>query len=285
MNQCWLSDRAVIAASGDDAEGFLNRLLTNSVLGMSPGEARYAALLSPQGKLLFDLIVCSQPDGFWIDAAQAQAADLARKLTLFRLRAKVTIDVRPDLGVAATWGGALMEAPGFAYRDPRHDDLGYRIIADAERLRGFGDDRAAYEAHRIGLGIPRGGVDFMYGDAFVHDANLDLLHGVDFDKGCYVGQEVVSRVHHRGSARKRVVRVEFYGDPPPIGAALAAGDQRIGEVTSVSGRAGLAMARIDRLAEAESTKIPVLAGETLVGVSLPTASAVTSPSYAENDFR
>ncbi len=284
MESCRLIDRGIVAVSGEDAEGFLNRLVTNSVLGMGAGDSRYAALLSPQGKLLFDFLVYARPGGFWLDVARTQVPDLARKLVMFKLRAKVAIEAQNDLAVAATWGGALMEAPGPAYRDPRHNDLGYRIVAEDDRLRSFDEDSAAYETHRIALGIPEGGVDFVYGDAFVHDANLDILHGVDFEKGCYVGQEVVSRVHHRGTARKRIVKLAFYGEPPPRGSPIAAGAQQIGEVTSVSGREGLAMARLDRLEDAEGTKVPVLAGETLIGVSLPSRSAVVAPGYAEGDF-
>lgn len=282
MNECQLTDRGIVSISGDEAEGLLNRLFTNSMLGMSAGTARYAALLSPQGKLLFDFLVFRRPDAFWIDVARAQAADLAKKLTLFKLRAKVTIGLRNDLAVAASWDGVLMEAPGAAYRDPRHNDLGYRIVAAPAELAGFEIDQTAYTAHRIALGIPLGGVDFVYGDTFVHDANIDLLHGVDFGKGCYVGQEVVSRVHHRSSARKRIVRLAFYGDPPTPGTDLTAGTLQIGQVTSVIDHEGLAMARTDRLEEAESTSCPVLAGETLVGVALPGKSIVVPPSYAED---
>lgn len=285
MNHSLLPDRSLIAVTGEDAEGLLNRLFTNNVLGMEGGKARYAALLSPQGKLLFDFLVYRQPDGFWIDVARAQAPELARKLTMFKLRAKVTVeDVGDLLAVAAAWGGALMEAPGLAFRDPRHDALGYRIVATPEKLRMFPENLGAYAAHRIALGVPEGGVDFVYGDTFVHDANLDLLHGVDFEKGCYVGQEVVSRVHHRSSARKRIVRLAFFGDAPAVGDALTAGTAQIGSVTSIADGTGLATARIDRLEEAESTHAPVLAGETLVGVSLPTKSTVTPPSYAEDVF-
>jgi folate-binding protein YgfZ len=282
MNQCQLTDRSIVAVSGEDAEGLLNRLFTNSMLNMSPGTARYAALLSPQGKVLFDFLVFRRPDAFWIDGPRAQAADLARKLTMFKLRAQVTIEVRDDLTVSAAWGGVLMAAPGPTYRDPRHNDLGYRIVAPLDQLPGMMDDIAAYEAHRVGLGIPKGGVDFAYGDTFVHDANMDLLDGVDFEKGCYVGQEVVSRVHHRGSARKRIVRLVFYGDPPKSGSGLTSGTLQIGQVTSIVGREGLATARIDRLEEAEATNVPVLAGETLVGVALPTRSQVARPAYADD---
>jgi tRNA-modifying protein YgfZ len=282
MNQCQLPDRRIVEVAGLDAEALLNRLFTNSMLGMRAGGARYAALLSPQGKLLFDFLVYRRAEGFWIDLHGTQVEDFTRKLTLFRLRADVTIELRSDLVVAAAWDGPLMEAPGSAFRDPRHDGLGYRIVAPASDLAGIPDAQDAYKAHRILLGIPEGGVDFVYGDAFVHEANLDLLHGVDFEKGCYVGQEVVSRVHHRNAARKRMVRLEFHGDAPAPGASLAAGTLAIGDVTSVAGRYGLATARIDRLAEAEETSQPVLAGETLVSVFFPAASAVRPPSYAED---
>lgn len=282
MPHCLLADRAIVAVSGEDAEGLLNRLVTKSVLDMHGNDARYAALLSPQGKLLFDFLVYRRPEGYWLDAPADQAAELARKLTMFKLRAKVAIALEPDLAVAASWGGALMEAPGPAFRDPRHDKLGYRIVASPDKLSTLGLGSGDYESHRIGLGVPRGGLDWPYGDTFVHDANLDLLHGVDFDKGCYVGQEVVSRVHHRSSSRKRVVKLHFYGTVPDAGTPLEAGGTMLGTVTSLAGGEGLAAARVDRLAEAEAGKVPVTAGETLVGVTLPAASAVTPPDYAED---
>ena len=281
MSVSLLPDRAILAVTGEDAEGLLNRLFTKSVLGMADGSARYAALLSPQGKLLVDFFVVKRPDGFWIDVSRELAPELAKKLTMFKLRSKVGI-AATELGVAASWGGALMEAPGPATRDPRHDGLGYRIVAATEALHPLGEDLDGYDAHRIALGVPKGGVDFIYGDTFVHDANLDLLHGVDFDKGCYVGQEVVSRVHHRNSARKRVVKVQFYGDPAAVGAQLTAGAVTVGQMTSIAGAEGLATARIDRLDEAATAAVRILAGETLVGITLPVSSTVTAPNYAED---
>ena len=278
MGACVLHDRAILAVSGADAEGFLNRLFTNDMLGMRRGEARYAALLSPQGKLLFDFLVMHGADGFWIDCRRDQAVDLARRLGMFKLRAKVAIaDRTAELAVAARWGDAPALLPGEAFRDPRHPDLGQRIVAHPDALRDLVGEAGAYQVHRIALGIPEGGADFTYGDAFVHDANLDLLHGVDFDKGCYVGQEVVSRVHHRKSARKRVVKVRFYGDPAPLGAELVAGANRIGAITSHAGHEALASARIDRLAEAEAASVPVTANDTLVAITLPAPDAETSP--------
>jgi folate-binding protein YgfZ len=285
MTRCLLPDRGVIALSGDDAETFLNRLVTNSVLDMPAGSARFAGLLSPQGKLLFDFFVVKQATGFLIDCRRDQAAELTKKLTMFRLRAKVAItDRSAELAVAAVWDSVLMEAPGQAFRDPRHNGLGYRIIAPLDALRTFDEVGGldAYEAHRIACGVPKGGVDFVYGDTFVHDANMDLLHGVDFDKGCYVGQEVVSRVHHRSSARKRVVRVTFYGDPPAVGTPVQAAGTALGDLTSLAGREGLATVRIDRLADAEAAATPITVNETLVSLSLPSHSIIAPPAYAED---
>jgi folate-binding protein YgfZ len=285
MSSCLLPDRGLVSVSGEDAESLLNRLFTNSILDMNPGLARYAALLSPQGKLLFDFFVFRRPEAFWIDCVREHAPDLAKRLMMFKLRSNATIeDKSAELGIAAHWDSALMEAPGPAFRDPRHNELGYRIAAPHESLRDIHADQSAYDAHRIALGIPKGGVDFVYGDTFVHDANLDLLHGVDFDKGCYVGQEVVSRVHHRKSARKRVVKVHFYGNPAPDGADLVAGTLQIGRITSQAGHDGLATARTDRLAEAEATSIPVMASETLVGITLPFASTIEAPTYGEDFY-
>ena len=258
-----------MSVGGADAESLLNRLFTNSMLGIDPGQARYAALLSPQGKLLIDFIACRTHDAFWLDCRRDQAVDLARRLTLFKLRARAEVAVADDLAVAAVWDAQLVETPGWTFRDPRHEELGWRIVASREKLAFFGDEGTAYRANAIALGVPEGGMDWAYGDTFVHDANLDLLHGVDFAKGCYVGQEVVSRVHHRGSARKRIVRVRFLGDPPAIGTTLQAGETRIGELTSLAGPDGLASVRIDRLEDAAGSGAALTAGDTLVEVKLP----------------
>ena len=276
MPSCQLLDRAVLQVSskgsGKEAETLLNRLFTRTVAGMATGEARYAALLSPQGKLQVDFLVYRTAEGFLLEAPSSEAEALAKKLTMFKLRAKVTISPQPDLAVAANWN-EVPAMPGDAYRDPRHPALGARRVAPRAALAGLPTDESSYEAHRIALGVPKGGVDFVYGDTFVHDANLDLLRGVDFDKGCYVGQEVVSRVHHRNSARKRIVKVRFEGTPPEIGAALTAGPAQIGTLTSLAGHAGLASARLDRLAEAEAESQPVHAGDSLVEVTPPAAHA------------
>ena len=241
----YLEDRGVVSVVGAEAGSFLQGLFTNDVAGLAPGEARFAALLSPQGKILVDFLAARDADGFLIDCPAALAGELTKKLTLYRLRAKIAIaDRSAELGVAAYWNG---DAPEGAYRDPRADGLGWRRIAPRSGISGLGDD--GYEAHRIACGVPRGGVDFAYGDTFPHDANMDLIHGVDFRKGCYVGQEVVSRVQHRSAACKRVVPVTFEGASPAPGAEILSGDVVIGAMGASFGHRGLALLRVDKAAE------------------------------------
>jgi folate-binding protein YgfZ len=269
-----LEDRGVLSVSGADATSFLQGLLTNDVDGLAPSEARYAALLTPQGKILFDMIVVRMSGGeepaFLIDCTAAQAADLAKRLGFYKLRAKVAIaDMSADRAVAAFWGA---EAPGVGegvlYVDPRDPRLGWRAILPRPIAAAVGLERAGeYEGLRIAAGTPKGGLDFAYADAFPHDANFDLLHGVDFDKGCYVGQEVVSRMKHRGTARKRVARVKLAGPAPAPGTPVMDGELAVGSLGSSSGREALAMLRIDRVEDASTAGRPLSAG----GVSLALA--------------
>jgi tRNA-modifying protein YgfZ len=252
-----LSDRGVIAVGGEEAASFLQGLLTNDVERLKEGEARYAGLLSPQGKILFDMLVVRPPGAaFLIDCAAGQAADLARRLGFYKLRSKVSIvDESADRAVVAYWGGEEPEeAPdSFRYSDPRDSRLGWRAIMPRDRAIAIGVEHApAYEALRIRAGVPKGGVDFVYGDAFPHDANFDLLHGVDFDKGCYVGQEVVSRMKHRGTARKRVARVKLMDEPASPGTPVLDGALAVGTLGSSSGREALAMLRLDRVQDAKA---------------------------------
>ncbi|RBP04059.1 hypothetical protein DFR50_14131 [Roseiarcus fermentans] len=270
----WLEDRGIVGVSGEDAASFLQGLLTNDVERLAPGEARYAALLSPQGKILFDMIVVrADRDGgaaFLIDCAAAQAADLARRLGFYKLRARVAIaDESAERGVVALWG-APAQAPAGAVvtADPRDPRLGLRAICSRAEAAAIGSAHlAGYEALRIDAVVPRGGVDFAYGDAFPHDVNLDLLHGVDFHKGCYVGQEVVSRMKHRGTGRKRIARVRFGADAPPAGTPVVDGDLPVGALGSSSGREALALLRLDRAEEAKA------AGRTLSAGGAPLALA------------
>lgn len=274
MGGVLLADRGVVEVGGPDAGALLQRLFTNDVTGLAGSQARYAALLTPQGKMLVDFLVTrsggGENAGFLLDCPGALAADLAKKLTMYRLRAQVTVaDRSSELGVAAFWPDRPTLA-GTTFRDPRHEALGYRIIAKRGELAPLesASDLAAFQAHRIAAGVPEGGIDFAYGDTFPHEANLDRLHGLDFTKGCYVGQEVVSRVQHRGTARKRITPVLFEGEAPPLGSEITVGEIAIGTMGSAAEGRGLAMVRIDRAAEAAALGAIAMAGGTHLSIAL-----------------
>src|ERR1700710_2213255 len=262
MKAAFLPDRGVVKVSGEAARDFLNGLVTTDVDLIQPGLGRFGALLTPQGKITVDFLVTEAPSseggGFLIDCARALAQGLADKLGFYKLRAKVSVENLSDnLGVLAAWDGDPAMKPDLAFADPRNAALGWRILVPAELAQKVGDligadlvDSAAYDAHRIASGVPRGGLDFMYGDAFPHETNMDRLHGVDFDKGCYVGQEVVSRMQHRGTARTRTVRIVMDGASPEPGATILAGDKQVGNMGSSADGIGLALVRIDRVADA-----------------------------------
>ena len=293
MQAALLSDRGVVKVTGDDARRFLHGLLSADILALTPGLARYGALLTPQGKIIADLIVGEAPaadgGGFFLDVARAQSKPLVDKLNLYKLRSHVTVeDLSDTLGVLAVWNGHNWKglgAPAFglAYADPRLPALGLRIMIPPHRAADAAAeigarllDASEYDAHRIALGIPSGGGDFIYGDAFPHEADMDQLGGVDFAKGCYVGQEVVSRMEHRGIARTRAVPVFYDGAAPPPGTAVAAGERQLGTMGSAASGRGIALLRLDRLAEALARGETLLAG----GVAIRPAK----PDWARFDF-
>jgi tRNA-modifying protein YgfZ len=272
MKAALLPDRGVVKVAGEPARGFLNGLLTADIGSMTPETPRYAALLTPQGKIIADFIVVQAPaeDGgdFFLDCPRALAETLVQKLNFYKLRAKVMVeDLSETLGVMAAWDGAGATEYGLVYPDPRLPALGQRTmlpphLADkaAADLGAALVDANEYEAHRIALGVPRGGLDFIYGETFPHDADLDQLKGVDFKKGCFVGQEVVSRVEHRGTARNRVVPILFEDFPAEAGSPVMAGDKTVGTMGSSSGKNGLAMLRLDRVEDALAAGVPLTAG-------------------------
>jgi folate-binding protein YgfZ len=237
-----LPDRGVVSVTGEDARGFLDNLISNDVGLLDGQSAIFAGLLSPQGKILFDFFVVKTADGYLLDVALDQVAGLVRRLSMYKLRAKVAIAQRSDLPVAVSWGGPV------GARDPRSPALGGRMIGTAFAVDAD-QPLDTYHAHRIELGIPEGGKDYSFGDAFPHEALFDQLHGVSFTKGCYVGQEIVARMEHRGTARKRIVRVTADAELPPAGTDILAGDVVIGVTGSHAGHRGLAMLRLDRVAE------------------------------------
>src|SRR5882757_378543 len=281
MKAAFLPDRSVIKVGGEDARNFLNGLVTTDVTLVGPGTGRFGALLTPQGKITADFLVTEAPaghgGGFLIDAPRPLTQSLADKLGFYKLRAKVAVENLSDsLGVLAAWDGEPAVTPDLAFADPRDAALGWRILVPAELAPKVADligadlvDSTAYDAHRIASGVPRGGLDFMYGDAFPHETNMDRLHGVDFDKGCYVGQEVVSRMQHRGTARTRTVRIVLDGGPPEAGATLLAGDKQVGNMGSSADGIGLALVRVDRATEALDAGTTLTAGGLAIRLTDP----------------
>jgi len=272
MKAALLPDRGVIKVIGDDARKFLHGLVTADVLDLTPGTARFCALLTPQGKIIADFLATEAPQaeggGFFLDIPRALAATLVEKLNLYKLRAKVLIkDLSDVLGVLAVWDGEgttkdCTTEQGLSYTDPRLAALGLRIMIAPHHAAETASELGAafvgaedYEAYRIALGVPRGGIDFAYGDAFPHEADMDQLGGVDFAKGCYVGQEVVSRIEHRGIARTRAVALRYEGATPESGAPITAGERQVGTMGSAARGRGIALVRLDRVAEAEQTAL------------------------------
>ncbi|MDO9383417.1 MAG: folate-binding protein [Hyphomicrobiaceae bacterium] len=273
-----LTGRGVVSVTGPDAEKLLQGLVTND-LPPAAGEATFAGLLSPQGKILFDFFIVRAAGGFLLDVARDKASELGKRLTLYRLRSDVQIaDRSNDFEVAAGWDrdtdAAEVSPAGVvaSFRDPRLPEMGQRIISQARQTPAHGGHaatEAAYHAHRIALGVPEGGRDYAYGDTFPHEALFDQIHGVSFDKGCYVGQEIVSRMQHRGTARKRIVQVTGERALPESGTDILAGTVAIGALGSIHGSNALGLVRLDRAAEFKAKGIDLTAGGVPLTLSKP----------------
>lgn len=282
MRAAILPDRAVLRVSGDDARHFLQNLITGDIEKLASGEACFAALLTPQGKILFDFFVIAHENEFLIDAPEALAADLAKRLRFYKLRAKVEIE-ETDFTVAVVLVDEQKPHFDIAFSDPRYAQLGMRIVLPPENaaqilrtaeLALVSADE--WQQHRIALGIPEGGKDFAYGDTFPHEADMDQLGGVDFKKGCFVGQEVVSRMQHKTVVRTRVVPVAFDGDQPEQGVEVKIGEKAAGTFgSSIAGR-GLAKLRLDRIEDG------LKAGETLSASGV--ALSLVKPGWAKFPF-
>ena len=275
-----LPDRALVTVTGPDATDLLQGVLTCNVATLPEGAARLGALLTPQGKILFDFLISRLPGGFRLDVAAEQAPALAKRLGLYRLRAKAEIAADPTVAVAAAWDGASTAAEVARAEDTRAPGLGARLYA-AEGA--FSADAAPddYHAHRIALAVPEGGCDFALGDAFPHEALMDQLGGVDFKKGCYVGQEVVSRMQHRGTARTRILAAHYpEGEAAAPGTEITAGGKVMGTTGGTAGDRGLAMVRIDRLGDALAAGEILRAGDLAVALQRPAYAGFAMPEAA-----
>jgi hypothetical protein len=273
-----LPRRGVVAISGPDAETLLDDLFTTN-LPKDSGAASYGGLLTPQGKLLFDFLAFVNDGTYLFDLPREATAAFAKRIAFYRLRAKVEISEAPDMRVVAGWDGAVFD--GTSAPDPRFADLGQRAIVTGPVETNATE--ADYDAHRIALGVPEGGIDFAYGDTFPHDIDMDQLAGIDFKKGCYVGQEVVSRMEHRGTARRRFAVVRGTPPLPAPGTEITASGKTLGTLGSSAGGDALALLRLDRTKDAVDAGTTILAGDVPVTPALPAWARFTWPTPAAED--
>ena len=278
-----LSDRGVLAIRGPETRTFLQGIVTNDVAKVDRTRSLYAALLTPQGKFLFDFILHDDGgDGVLLETQADRLADLARRLTMYKLRSKATIeDVSERLAVTALIGPdaaaavKLYPGPGNAWRngdtvaciDPRLAALGARIVhprQDPPAHEGFAPGSLEdYQVHRLGLAVPEGGSDVLVEKSFILESNFEELNAVDFSKGCYVGQELTARTKFRGTIRRRLFGVTADGALPPPGTPITAGTAEIGEMRSGHAGRGIALIRTDRLEEAGPDAVLTASGVTV----------------------
>ena len=281
-----LDDRGVFAVSGADRRGFLQGLVSNDVDKVGPEQARYAALLTAQGKYLHDFMMIEFGEAIWLDAEAGRLSDLKRRLSIYRLRAKATLDERPDFAVAAVFGKGALAAMGFseelgaarpfasgvAFVDPRLAALGVRCILPRTDIRsalegaGLAEaDFPAYDRLRLGLGVPDGGRDLVPEKSILLEAGFDELNGVDWQKGCFIGQELTARTKYRGLIKKRLMPVESDGPALVPGTIVTADGREVGEMRSSRDGLGLALLRIEAFVEGKRLK----AGNTTLVASKP----------------
>tara|TARA_R110000868_G_scaffold2793_3_gene19310 strand:- start:2949 stop:3818 length:870 start_codon:yes stop_codon:yes gene_type:complete len=245
-----LPERGVVRVGGPEARPFLQNLITNNIDLVDGKQAIYAGLLTPQGKFLFDFIISGDADGksLLLDCDGTRVADLVKRLTFYKLRADVTIeDASAGLKVLAVWGG---DAPAGALADPRLAAMGVRLIAAAPVVAGAeAATPADYHAHRIALGVGDAARDFEPDRSFPLEVNFEEMNGVDFQKGCFIGQEVTSRTKRRGSVRKRLVPCDVVGESPKPHDPIRLVGREVGTVFSVdaAGERVLALLRLDLL--------------------------------------
>jgi folate-binding protein YgfZ len=287
-----LADRGVLAVSGPDRRPFLQGLVSNDVDKVGSAAARYAALLSAQGKYLHDFVMIEVGESLWLDAEASRLADLKKRLSIYRLRSEAALDERPDLAVAAVFGeGAaaalgLPSAPGAArafgsgivFVDPRLATLGARAVLPRETARAALTDAGlaeeafdAYDRLRLSLGIPDGSRDLVLEKSILLESGFDELNGIDWQKGCYIGQELTARTKYRGLIKKRLMPVQIEGPAPSPGAIITAEGREVGEMRSSREGLGLALLRIE----------PVMADKRLTAGEA--AITPTKPSWMRFD--
>jgi folate-binding protein YgfZ len=279
-----LDDRGILAVSGPDRRPFLQGLVSNDVDKVSPTAARYAAFLTAQGKYLYDFMMAEADESIWLDTEAARLGDLKRRLSIYRLRTKASLDERSDLCVAAIFGVEALAAlalpsepgaaqpfgSGIAFVDPRLAALGARAILPLDGARALLGNAGisetgfdSYDRLRLSLGVPDGSRDLILEKSILLEAGFDELNGVDWQKGCYIGQELTARTKYRGLVKRRLMPVEIQGPTPPPGTIVTADGREVGEMRSSRDGLGLALLRIEpvrdgkRLAAGDATLVPL----------------------------
>ncbi len=258
-----LSHRGVLALSGENVHGFLQGLLSNDTERVRSGSAIYAALLTPQGKFLHDVFVVECEGVVYLDAEAGRLDDLAKRLRRYRLRAKIAIEDASSIwrveavpegathfGLAGSGPGKTARFDGcVSYIDPRDERFGVRLLRQAERPTGLPEGNFDdYEVLRYRLGAPDGSRDMPIGQAFLLESGFEQLNGVDWEKGCYVGQEVTARTHYRGAVRRRLTPVAL-DSPIASGVRITAAGRSVGEMRSSCNGLGLALLHLDRIGD------------------------------------
>jgi folate-binding protein YgfZ len=291
-----LPDRGVLALHGGDVRPFLQGLISNDVAHVRDDRAAYGALLTPQGKFLFDFFIAQDADQLLLETEAARLAELHRRLLMYRLRSKVDVeDCSARFAVAAVMGddpARALDLPGLpgaartleqgvVFIDPRWPRLGARALLPKDTagatLAALGFqavEREAYERLRLTLGVPDGSRDLVVEKATLLESGFEELNGVDFAKGCFVGQELTARMKYRGLVRKRLLPVTFTGPPPPPGTVIRLGEREAGEMRSGIDGQGLALLRLEHVEKAKLDGTPLMAGDTEI---LPVAPAWANP--------
>lgn len=278
-----LDDRGVLAVSGDDARAFLQNLVTNDIEKVTPGQAIYAALLTPQGRYLHDFFVIEMDGVLFLDVAKKKLEDLQARLLKYRLRSKVDVDdVSGIFRVIALLGDGPHDsqalrgfegrggpfANGFCYVDPRYAGIGVRALVPKDAFAMFdaagfqANDRMAYETLRLLFGIPEGLFDLQPEKSLPMESNFDLLNAIDWKKGCYIGQELTARMHYRALLKKRLLPVGIEGDVPSFGTPIFYEGEEIGEMRTGMGEQGIALLRLESVLASVKADVPLRAGET-----------------------
>lgn len=294
-----LEQRGVLTVAGEDRRSFLQGLISNDIAKVAADRAIYAALLTPQGKFLHDFFITEQGETLQLEAEAARLEDLRKRLSIYKLRSKVTIAIAGDLVVAAAIGDGALDALGLpaepgaakawgggvAYADPRLAAAGARLVlprgtvADALTLAGFTPGLASdYDCLRAALGLPDGSRDLPVEKAILLENGFDELHGVDWKKGCYMGQELTARTKYRGLVRKRLMPVEIDGPAPDSGTPVMLGEAEAGEMRSSCGGVGLALLRLEHLEQAAAQGGVLTAGTAKLTPRQPDWMVLQKPS-------